>query len=125
MDVSTIEARRREVLEQIQAIRSMRPGSVSEQFVSKRSKDRKHERKLGPYYVWCRYTGDRYVSQRLRSPEEVAHVYRDVANHKRFLALCKEFEELTERLGELERQQAASEEAVKKGLKSRPSGRPR
>lgn len=123
MDIATVEAHRLAVLEQMRSIRSLRTGSVSEQYVSRKRKGRKPHGKLGPYYVWRRYTGERYISQRLRSPDEVVQAYQDVANHKRFLALCKEFEELTEQLGILERQQAASEEAEKKGLKSRPDSR--
>lgn len=118
MDISTVEAKRRAILEQMQEIRSMRTGSVSEQYVSRKSKGTKHEVKLGPYYVWCRYSGERYVSQRLRSPEEVAQAYQDVANHKRFLALCKEFEELTQRLGQLERERGVRVETLKKSPKS-------
>jgi len=125
MDSAAIEAKRQGILVHMAQIRSMRPGSVSEQFVSKKSQGQKEATRLGPYYVWCRYTGERYVSQRLRSPEAVAQAYQDVANHKRFLALCKEFEELTEQLGELERRQAASEEAEKKGRKSRRRSRPK
>lgn len=123
MDITTVEARRLAVLEQMRSIRSLRTGSVSEQYVPRKKKGCKQHDKLGPYYVWCRYTGEQYISQRLRSPDEVAQAYQDVANHKRFLALCKEFEELTEQLGILERQQAASDEAEKKGLKSRPDSR--
>lgn len=119
MDIPTIESRRHTIVEQMLAMRSMRPGSVSEQYLTRKKQGTQQSAKFGPYYVWCRYNGERYVSKRLHSPEEVAQAYQDVANHKRFIALCKELEELTERLGELERQQAASDEAVKKGLKSR------
>jgi hypothetical protein len=119
MDIRTIEAKRRAVLNQMLELRSMRPGSVSEQYMAKKGKGAKRGERSGPYYVWCRYVDGRYLSQRLRSPEEVAQAYVDVDNRKRFETLCNEFEELTERLGELERQRAASNEAVKKGLKPR------
>lgn len=123
MDVVTLDARRRAVLDQMLDIRSMRQGSVSEQYVSRPRKGQRRAGRLGPYYVACRYTGTRYVSRRLRSPEDVAHAYQAVANRKRFLALCKEFEELTEQLGDLERQQTASAQAEKKRPNSRRSAR--
>ena len=61
------------------------------------------------------------VGRRLTGPEEVAQARRDAAEHKRFEQLCQDFEAITERLCTVERQEAALEEALKKGLKSRSS----
>ena len=54
--------------------------------------------------------------------EELEQIKQDVANHKRFIVLCKEFEALTQQLGQLERAQKADMETVKKKPKS-PSRR--
>ena len=43
------------------------------------------------------------MSRRLKTPEEVQGAREDVARHQRFVQLCKQLEELTQRLGELER----------------------
>jgi hypothetical protein len=61
------------------------------------------------------------VSKRLKSESEVDQAREDIDAYKRFKGLCREFEGLTEELGELSR---ASEEEEKKGLKS-PSRRTR
>jgi hypothetical protein len=57
----------------------------------------------GPYYVLSRREEEKTVSRRLRSSVELDQARRDVAEYKRFLGLCQEFERLTARLGELER----------------------
>ena len=54
--------------------------------------------------------------------EELEQIKQYVANHKRFIVLCKEFEALTQQLGQLERAQKADMETVKKKPKS-PSRR--
>jgi hypothetical protein len=57
----------------------------------------------GPYYLWQYYEQGHPVRQRLTSPEAVAQARAEVEAHRRFQALCKELEELTHTLGELER----------------------
>jgi hypothetical protein len=44
----------------------------------------------------------------------VEQARRDVAVHKRFLILCREFEQLTTQLGELERQGSGVEREKKR-----------
>jgi hypothetical protein len=57
----------------------------------------------GPYYILSRREGKKTASKRLKSPSELEQAQRDVAEYKRFMGLCHEFERLTARLGGLER----------------------
>lgn len=120
MNIARIEQRRQQVLEEMRTIRSMVRATLKEQMLSVKHKDKKEPVMRGPYYVLARWEEGKTRSRRVPRGE-VEQVKKDVENHQRFRALCREFEELTEQLGELERQAAASEEAVKKGLNSQPN----
>lgn len=122
--ISEIEQRRKLVLAQMSALRSMRAAALSEQMLPVPHKGHKEPVMRGPYYVLSRRVDGKTRSQRVPA-EDVEQVKKEVANHKKFLALCREFEELTERLGALEREATASDEAEKKGLKSRKKSRPK
>ena len=85
-------------------IRSMRRGSINEQFLKVRHKGKKEPVLRGPYYVFSRHEkGKGTNSYRLTSPEEVDQACRDIETHKRFRELCREYETLTEELGRQER----------------------
>ena len=99
--VQQLEQRREAVLEQMRQIRSMRAGSLTAQSLTVRPKSGPPVRR-GPYFVFCRSRKSRTISQRV-SGEEVERVRGEIAAHKRFVDLCKEFERLTEQLGQLER----------------------
>lgn len=101
--VEEVEARRKAILEEIGGIRSMRRGTVNEQYAKVSHKGKKDPVRRGPYYVLSRNEGGKTVGWRLRTPDEVEQAKEDVAAYKRFKALCKEYEEFTEKLGELER----------------------
>lgn len=118
--VQELEVRRDAILQEMRSIRSMRRGTINEQHFKARLKGRKGMVLQGPYYVLSRREGEKTVSKRLRSPAELERAQKDVAEYKRFMGLCQEFERLTARLGELERgaQDLAQE---KKGFRSRSS----
>ena len=99
--VQQLEARRNAILEEMRSIRSMRRGTINEQYFKTRLKGRKGMVHQGPYYVLSKREGQKTVSKRLRSGE-LEQAQKDVAEYKRFLGLCQEFERLTARLGELE-----------------------
>jgi hypothetical protein len=61
-----------------------------------------------------RREGEKTVSKRLRSGVELEQAQKDVAEYKRFLGLCQEFERLTARLGELERIEPGMEQEKKR-----------
>jgi hypothetical protein len=100
--IQQVEARRSAILEEMRSIRSMRRGTINEQYFKSRLKGRKGAVQQGPYYVLSRREGEKTVSKRLRSVAELQQAQKDVAEYKRFLRLCQEFERLTARLGELE-----------------------
>ena len=101
--VQELEARRNAVLEEMRSIRSMRRGTINEKHFKTRLKGTKGMVLQGPYYVLSRREGEKTVSKRLRSAAELEEARKDVAEYKRFMGLCKQFERLTARLGELER----------------------
>jgi hypothetical protein len=112
--VQQLEARRNAILEEIRSIRSMRRGTVNEQYFKTRLKGRKGIVHQGPYYVFSRREGQKTVSSRLRSEAELQQARKDVTEYKRFLGLCQEFERVTARLGELERSEQGLEQEKKR-----------
>lgn len=112
--VQELEAQRNAILEEMRSIRSMRRGTINEQHFKIRLKGRKGIVFQGPYYVLSRREGEKTVSKRLRSPVEMEQARRDVAEYKRFMGLCQQFERLTARLGELERGQQDLEQEKKR-----------
>jgi hypothetical protein len=112
--VQQLEARRNAILEEMRSLRSMRRGTINEQYFKTRLKGRRGAVHQGPYYVLSRREGDKTVSKRLRSGAELEQAQKDAAQYKRFLGLCQEFERLTARLGELERVDQALEQEKKR-----------
>jgi hypothetical protein len=121
--IQDIERRRKAILGELAGIRSLEQATLTEQMVPVRRKGSKESEVRGPYYVLARWVNGKTKSRRV-SGAELAHVQQQVGNHKRLQALCKEFADLTERLGQLEREQVDASEAVKKKPAS-PSRRTR
>ena len=115
-----IRQRRQEIAKEMVGITSMRRGTLNEQYWQTLRKGRKGPVTRGPYYVLSRKEQGVTVSRRV-SCEEVERVREEISGYGRFVACCKEFADLTEELGDLERAESASEEALKKGLKPRSS----
>lgn len=114
--IEKIERRRAQIIEQVSSIRSMELGTLNEQMLPVRHKDKAQPVLHGPYYVLSRRENGKTRSRRV-GKDELEQVQRDVSNRKKFEALCAEFKELTRELGELERAQTAAEQAEKKRLK--------
>ena len=119
--IQEIESRRNAILEEIRSIRSMKRGTINEQYFKGYLKGKKGAVKRGPYYVLSRREGAKTVSQRLVSPQELQGAQQDVASYRRFVLLWREFEQLTEKMGELERQ--ASDLTEEKKRPRSPSNR--
>ena len=115
--IRQIEERRKKILEEMDTIRSMERATLKEQMLPVKHKGKKEPVLRGPYYVLAHWENGKTHSRRVPQ-EELAQVKQDVANHKHFVALCKEFEDLSQQLGQLERAQEADMEAAKKKPKS-------
>ena len=111
--VQQLESRRNAILEEMRSIRSMKRATINEQYFKTRLKGRRGMVHQGPYYVLSRREGEKTVSKRLRVTE-LEQAQKDVAEYKRFLGLCQEFERLTARLGELERGEQDLEQEKKR-----------
>lgn len=117
-----IEARREAVLQEMRSIRSMKRGTINEQYLKVPQKGAKPALR-GPYHILSRREGNKTVSERLTTTEQLEQTRKDVAAHKRFISLCKEFEVLTERLGILQRQSAGTAEKKRSRRKLKPMPR--
>jgi hypothetical protein len=117
-----IESRRDEVLQQMRSIRGMKRGTINEQYLKVPQKGAKPALR-GPYYVLSRREGNKTVSERLTTPGQLEQAKMDVAAHRKFVELCKEFEVLTERMGMLLRQAEGSEEKKRRRRQSKPTKR--
>jgi len=101
--LSEIEGKRDEVLQQMRCIRSMKRGTINEQYLKVPQKGAEPVLR-GPYYVLSRREGNKTVSERLTTAEQLDQAKADVSAHRKFGELCKEFEVLTERMGVVLRQ---------------------
>jgi len=119
--IKQIEEAREAILEEMRSIRSMKKGSVTEQFLKVKHKGKKEPVLRGPYFVFTRKEGKKTVGYRLRTAAEQEAVRADVDAHKRFVALCRQFEDLTEKLDELEHDESSIRQEKKR--RSSPSSR--
>jgi len=118
MSNDTLEARRRTVLEQLEAIRSLRKGTLSEQWVPVVRDGKKTKKLRGPYFVWTSKVGKKTVSERIKGKQEQQWAQQDALNYQRFKELCAELEDLTHQLGLVERQAQEEAGTLKKRRKS-------
>lgn len=123
--IQALESRRKEVLEELAAIRSLRKGNLNEQWFPIVRNGKQTKKLRGPYFVWSYKVGKKSVSERLKGDRGIALARQDAANYHRFRQLCGELEKIISELGEAEREQATSHEAVKKGLKLRSNRTPK
>jgi hypothetical protein len=116
-DNSELMRRQNEIIEEMRAIRSLRRGSVTEQFLQVRRKGQKEPSLCGPYWVFTRKEKGKTVSQRL-SREEAEKIRKDVEGFHRFQELCRAYVDVTEELG-VQDAEVPSVEQKKKQRKSR------
>ena len=75
--VQQLEAGRNAILEEMRSIRSMRRGTINEQYFKTRHKRKKEMVPQGPYYVLSRREGKKTVSRRLRSAAELEQARKE------------------------------------------------
>jgi hypothetical protein len=117
-----LELRRQAILKKMGELRTMRRGTVSEQFLDVPHKGQAKPVRRGPYYLWQYWERGIPKRQRLHAGAEVESVRKEVAAYKEFDLLCKEYVSIAEALAQEERDRSVSEQSLKKGLKSRSSG---
>ena len=104
-----LELRRCELVEEIDAIRSMRIGTLSERYNKVRNK--KGEVVLnGPYQILTRKGADNKTISESISEKDVPRIREEVDNYKCFKQLTDEYAEVCEKLSQL----AGSEDEGKK-----------
>jgi len=119
--VRDLEQRREQILREMRTIRAMRKGSVNEQWIKVPRKQGPPVLR-GPYSLYTYKERGKTVGRRLDG-EEAKRVSEEVEAYHRFQALCAQYAEVTQQLGEAEHG-LREESPIKKGLKS-PSRRTR
>lgn len=114
-----LELRRQEILKKMGELRTMRRGTISEQFLSVAHKGQAEPVRRGPYYLWQYWDRGIPKRQRLHAGAEVEFARKEVAAYKEFELLCEEYVSVAEALAQEERNASVSEQSLKKGLKSR------
>lgn len=101
--IAKLEARREQILKEMRGMRTMRKGSVMEQYLKVKKRGEKERVLRGPYWLYTRKEKGKSVGQRL-SRKEAGRYREEVEAFHRFQSLCNEYAEITGRLGELERE---------------------
>ena len=115
-----VEIKRDEVLQQMRTMRSMKRGTINTQYLKVPQKDSKPALR-GPYHVLSRREGNKTVSERLTTLTQLEQAKKDIAAHRKFVELCKEFEMLPEEMGMLQRQTEGTEEKKQLKRRSKPT----
>ncbi len=121
-EIELIEIRREQLLEKIRKIRVMRKGSVTEQYFKTKKKGQKKPALNGPYWLYTHKEKGKTMGRRL-SQTEAERFQAEVDAFHRFRMLCDEYAQLTERLGDLERE--SSPEFKEKKRRKQPSKKTR
>jgi hypothetical protein len=115
------EARREQILQQIQSIDRLRRGCLSRQFFKKRRADSKLPQ--GPYYVLQGYIQGQKFSERV-PVEQAAQIQPLVANYKRFEQLAEEFVTVTDQLTRLSQEAPDAKKNSRRRSGRNASGKP-
>lgn len=113
----TLEGRRLDLLRQLGEIRTLRKGSLNEQWFPSVRQGKKTKELRGPYFLWTHKKNNKTVSERVVGEQALFRARQDEENYRRFRELCREYEVVAQELGELEHELPTADEAVKKGLK--------
>ena len=114
LTIDVIERRRREILAQMEQIRRLCRGTLNTLYKPQIKQGISTGNQNGPYYVLSRNVNGKTKSRNVPA-RELDVVREGLEQHALFSKLCDEYEELTQRLGELERNEQAASEWQKKG----------
>lgn len=122
-DAKALLERRNGIIEEMQAIRSMRKGSVNEQYLKVCCKGKKEPSLCGPYWVYTRKEKGKTISQRL-AREEAEKIRKDVEAFHRFQELCRVYADVSEELSVLEDgKSSVGQEKKRRKLRSKKTRR--
>lgn len=96
-NLTQLSAKRSKIASEINAIKSMRKGTLSSQFQKVSHKDGSVVEK-GPYYVLTKKApGGRTISKSI-SAQDVPRIQKEVDNYKRFRELSDEYVDVCEKI---------------------------
>jgi hypothetical protein len=121
VSLSQLEARRQQILQQIQAIDRLRRGSLSRQFFKKHRAGSKAPQ--GPYYVLQGYVRGQKFSERVPA-DQAPQIEPLVANYKRFEQLAEEFVSVTDQITRLCQAAPDAKKNSKRSSGKNGSGKP-
>lgn len=121
LSLSQLQARREQILQQIQAIDRLRRGSLSRQFF-KKPRAGSHPPQ-GPYYVLQGYIQGQKFSERV-SAEQAPQLEPLVANYKRFEELAEEFVTVTDQITRLSQGSPEAKKNSRRRSGKNASGKP-
>ena len=123
MNISQLEDRREQILQQIKAIDRLRRGSLSRQFFKKRRPRSRAKAQQGPYFVLQGYVQGRKFSQRVPA-QQASPLEPLVANYKRFVQLAEEFVTVTDQITRLAEAQPEAKKNSRRKLGKSGSAKP-
>lgn len=124
MDMPSMLERQDAIARELSEIRFMHKGTISQQRVARTRGGVQTGALRGPYPLLTWKEHGKTRSLRLKSQDEAAWAEQAVNNHRRFAALCREYEDVSQRIAlelRLTSEDTGVHEALKKGLKSRSS----
>ena len=100
--ISELEARRRQLFQELEELGDFRPGMISSNYRKCGKKNcvcaQPGHQGHGPQYLWNTTQNNRSRSQVLRLGPELEKVENEIANYRRFGALCNELVAVNEQL---------------------------
>lgn len=120
MEITKLEEEREMLLKEIGLIKEMRRGSVTEQFLSIRLRDKKKPTLRGPYYVHTTKVGGKTISKRLKL-EELEKYRMEVKNFRHFQELIRRLIETNEDISDFKPTNEV--DGIKKKLQKPSKGR--
>ncbi len=94
MTLESLNARRKAIILEIDKIKTMKRGTLNEQYLKVAHKNSEPVLK-GPYYVFSKNVNGKTIGRRVKT-KDVQILKEDIAAHKTFVKLMNEFVEISE-----------------------------